>query len=369
MKLVYVFPTVAAKGGVERILVDKMNLLSREPDYEVYLLTYNQGDHPISYTLDERVRHMDLDVRTHVKYRYRGLRRLWEGWKRSHWLRQRLQQALIEICPNMLITVTFGEIALLLQLKGTIPLVVESHGGYDHLIDYPRLTWRHRRDICQRYRLLHRVDAIVTLTKLDAERWQKHYPHVCMIPNLVHLNPTGRLSTCEQKRIIFVGRLAEQKGIPELFTMWQIVHQRHPDWSLDVFGDGDDKSLHQIEGLHHHASVDNIFPHYIESSLLVVTSRWEPFGLIIPEAMSCGIPVVSFEGDGPCSIITDGVDGFIIKERSIEMFADRVCQLIENQELRKQMGKAAVLSAQRYSAEKIMPQWIKLFESLIDKNR
>jgi glycosyltransferase involved in cell wall biosynthesis len=85
---------------------------------------------------------------------------------------------------------------------------------------------------------------------------------------------------------------------------------------------------------------------------------------VIPEAMSCGLPVVSFEGDGPCDIITDGVDGFIVKDRNIEAFANRVCQLMEDTELRKHMGQTAIFSVQRYSVEHIMPMWQELFESL-----
>ena len=96
-----------------------------------------------------------------------------------------------------------------------------------------------------------------------------------------------------------------------------------------------------------------------------MTSRYEPFGLVLPEAMSCGLPVVAFDCPyGPADIITDGVDGFLIKERSVEEFANRVCQLIENEQLRVQMGKRGMDSSQRYSTEAIMPKWAKLFEQL-----
>ena len=334
MKIVYVYSAVAAKGGVERILVDKMNLLAREPDCEVYLLTYNQGTHPVSYALDKHVRHIDLDVRLHAKYRYRGLCRLWEGWKRSRWLCQRLQRTLKEIAPDVLVTATFGDLSLLLRLKGATPLVVESHGGYDHLIDYPLMNWKHRRDICTRYRLLKNADAIVSLTESDARKWRTAYPQVQVIPNVVHLNPTDQYSELAQKRILFVGRLAEQKGIPELIAAWRIIYERHPDWQLDVYGEGELARMCQsVKGLQVFSPVDDIWSKYGESSVLVLTSRWEPFGLVIPEAMSCGVPVVSFEGDGPSSIISDGKDGFLVKNRDITAFADKVCQLIEDETL------------------------------------
>ena len=99
--------------------------------------------------------------------------------------------------------------------------------------------------------------------------------------------------------------------------------------------------------------------------MLLLTSLYEPFGLVMPEAMSYGLPVVAFDCPyGPSDIITDGVDGFLIKDRSIEGFADRVCQLIEDEDLRRRMGAAGVQSSQRYSAENIMPMWKELFLSL-----
>ena len=365
MKIVYIYPAIATKGGVERILVDKMNLLADETGYEVYLLTYNQGQHAVSFPLNDRVHHIDLKVCTYAQYHYRGLRRLWEGWKRERWLCQRMRQALKEIAPDVLVTTTSECLSLLFRLKGKTPLVVESHGGFDHLIDYPAMTWRHRWDIRHRYRLLRKAEAIVTLTARDAEKWQKNYPQVRVIPNVVHLNPTGCLTDVTQKRVIFVARLAEQKGIPELMAVWRIAHQRHPDWLLDMYGEGDNASMSQMaEGMRSFPPIADIFSKYLESSILILTSRWEPFGLVIPEAMSCGLSVVSFDNDGPCSIITDGEDGFIIRNRDIGTFANRLCQLMEDQELRKRMGQKAKVSAQRYSAQNIMPMWKKLFISL-----
>jgi glycosyltransferase involved in cell wall biosynthesis len=86
----------------------------------------------------------------------------------------------------------------------------------------------------------------------------------------------------------------------------------------------------------------------------------------MPEAMSCGLPVVAFNcPSGPANIITDGVDGFLILERDINSFANKLCQLIESIDLRKEMSQAAILSSQKYSANKIMGQWVDLFNELV----
>ena len=83
--------------------------------------------------------------------------------------------------------------------------------------------------------------------------------------------------------------------------------------------------------------------------------------------MSCGLPVIAFDcPSGPAQIIDDGVDGFLIKNRNVDEFADKVSLLIETPTLRYKMGESAILSSQKYSAEQIMPQWLNLFYELMN---
>ena len=115
--------------------------------------------------------------------------------------------------------------------------------------------------------------------------------------------------------------------------------------------------------IHIHQPTDCIFDVYRESSILVSTSLFEPFGLVIPEAMSCGLPIVAYNCPfGPSSILSDGNDGFLIQNNDQRAFADRLCQLMSDGTLRSQMGRAAIISSCRFEAKQIMPQWKTLFE-------
>ena len=224
----------------------------------------------------------------------------------------------------------------------------------------------------RRHWKMRKARAVIALTEGDAEEWRKINPHVKVIPNVVNLNNTGRLSDCSSKNVIFVGRYSKQKDVWSLMKIWQLVHQRHPDWTLNLFGDyGDQRDvlLPEIKktgaNIVLHDPTAKIGEEYLRSSMLLLTSIYEPFGLVMPEAMSYGLPVVAFDCPyGPADIITDGVDGFLIKDRSIEGFADRVCQLIEDEDLRRRMGAAGIKSSQRFSAENIMPMWKDFFESI-----
>ena len=211
----------------------------------------------------------------------------------------------------------------------------------------------------------------MALTQGDANDWGKVCRNVCVIPNVVHLNESGVFSTSVNARCIFVGRFDNQKNIGALIQIWTLVQKRHPNWTLDVYGNGHLKPYYEkiVLGLKLniviHSAVPDIMERYKESSILLMTSLYEPFGLVLVEAMSCGLPVVAFNCPyGPADIIHDGSDGFLVDEKNVDAFADRVCQLMEDDYLRQRMGKAAILSAQRYKPESIMPLWIRLFKNL-----
>ena len=213
---------------------------------------------------------------------------------------------------------------------------------------------------------------VVALTQGDALEWKKQTKNVTVIPNVVHQNSTGRISECSSKSVIFVGRYSYQKDIRTLLQIWDSVYQRHTDWHLHLYGDyGDEQEIlvPQIKSMKKnivvHEPTSTIFEEYLNGSMLLLTSRYEPFGLVLPEAMSCGLPVVAFDCPyGPVDIISDGIDGFLIKDRSIEEFANKICMLMESEDLRRKLGNAGVLSSQRYQASRIMPLWKNLFEQL-----
>ncbi len=115
MKLLFIYPNMAVYGGLERVWVDKANLLSRLYDYDVCILTYNQGSHVVPYQQDERVNHIDLDVRTHRKYNYTGFRRLYQGLHLQRLLRQRIMETIRRLQPDVIVMSTIEELSFLLK--------------------------------------------------------------------------------------------------------------------------------------------------------------------------------------------------------------------------------------------------------------
>ena len=370
MKIVYISDALAIWGGLERVLADKVNYMADEYGYDIYLLTTNQGLHPIPFSISGKVHHHDLDIRFQQQYQYKGIRRLLLRRRLRRLFVDRLRAYLQAVQPDVVVSLRVELMSAIAEAKGGIPLVLESHSmryaeRFNQVSKYEQLkTWWYCRSARD-------AQMIVALTEGDASDWRSLNKNVCVIPDIVHLNQ-GAVSSCNSKSVIFVGRFSHQKDIRSLVQIWKLVHQQRPDWRLDVYGgygEEKDELLQTIDeanaNIFVHEPVSDIFEKYRESSILVLTSCFEPFGLVLPESMSCGLPVVSFDCPyGPSDIITDGVDGFIIKKRDITLFANRICQLIDSHDLRLRMGQAGIQSSQRYQAEGIMPSWKQLFTRL-----
>ena len=371
MKIIYITDCLSIWGGLERILIDKMNYLADTYDYDVHIITCCQINNPIPYPLSEKVTFHDIDVLIHHQYRYKGLKRLFVRYKLNRLFYTRLKSCISQIKPDVIIGVRFGQLAAILRAKGNIPLVVESHSS----CKWYQFEVHKLKDLLREKYFIHLVSKaqhVVALTNGDANDWKEFNPHVSVIPNIVHLNDTGIYSDCNSKSVIFVGRFAKQKDIGALIKVWTIVNKKHPDWKLNIYGGYGDQydELHSLLenpslNIYVHEPTLDIFKEYINSSILLLTSLYEPFGLVLPESMSCGLPVVAFDCPfGPADIITDSVDGFLIHDRNIDEFAEKVCLLMSDEQLRKKMGKAGIKSSQRYQGSLIMPKWDNLFKML-----
>jgi glycosyltransferase involved in cell wall biosynthesis len=159
-----------------------------------------------------------------------------------------------------------------------------------------------------------------------------------------------------------------------LLKAWSIVEKSCKDWTLDVYGNGNREPYESLtrqmsidtSRCHLHGPVTDVLKEYYSSSIFVLPSRYEGFGLVLIEAMACGVPVVAFDCEnGPRSIITDGVDGFLIPPFDIDAFAEKVILLMNDDSLRKKMGENAQRTSSLYDIESVGFQWRWLFDELI----
>lgn len=372
MKVLYLFRSLAVFGGIERILVNKMNYLSSVYGYCVWMITTDQGDHAIPYSLHEDVKVEDLGICFYRRYRYNIIRRIWMYNIMRRRYKRLLHKHILDINPDLIVCTTADDIDSIVSVKGTIPLVVESHSVFSRTIEYGNnwLLKKYRKHMF--LKSLSYADCIVTLTEADAVEWRRVHPQIIVIPNFL-LAAGHERSLLINKSAIFVGRLDSQKDPLALIRIWSKIRQYNNDWILNIYGEGDledevKELAEEVGGIVVHKPTDNIWKCYAESSMLLSTSLYEPFGLVIIEAMSCGLPVVAFDCPyGPATIISDGVNGYLVPQDDIDGYVDKVCMLMGAINKRQLIGKAGRNSICKYTPSAIMPQWKTLFDEILYK--
>ena len=216
------------------------------------------------------------------------------------------------------------------------------------------------------------LEYFVLVSKELKEFYQKLTNTKCIyIPNSLDYYPK-RVSELDNHNLVSVGRLSKEKGYMDLIDVMKLVVSIYPDTILNIIGDGPERE--NIENkIKENMLNDNIKLHgfrdkeYIngilsKSSVYVMPSYTESFGIVLLEAFSFGIPCVSFENSGANEIISNNWDGYLIENRDKEKMAKKICELLSNQNRRIIMGANGVKKAQEYSVENTRDKWLKIIE-------
>ena len=378
LRIAYFLESLVPLGGVERMMTDKANYMAIHFGYEINIITCTQKpEQKNAYLLSDKVNLVPLNIPYYTQYRYGYPKRLWVKWKLNRQIKQRLTNVVSQLDIDLLIGVGHFEAALVCSIQCRAKKIIESHEARPFTLSGMSL---HRNIFSSAYMRIYRknyfhtieqkADVVVSLTEGDANEWKKAQ-RVEVIPNF-SLMKIKQYSNCDNKRIIAAGRLSWEKGYDRLIQIWEIVEKKHPDWYLDIFGNGDLRESLEAEivkkGLHNITfcpSISDIDKEYAKSSICVLTSYYEGFAIVLLEAFRHGVSCVAFDCPfGPRSIIDDGNCGFLIKNGNISLFAEKVCQLIENEELRKQFSMRGVEHAKKFEVSVVMDKWKTLFEQL-----
>lgn len=383
MKIVYIYTSLSTIGGADRIITQKANYLADKLGHEVYIVTDSQNKRKTSFPLSPKVKHIDLNINFDRQYNYHIILRFFIYQTLMRRYKKKLKDFLQLHKPDIVITTLGRDMDFLTSMNDGSLKIGESHIAKPfmrnlHLLEakgglYKLMAryWRKKQEraICQ-------LDAFVVLTPEDASSW-KNVRDTTVIPNMMTIEPTIT-SSCKEKKVISVGRYSEQKGYDLLIKAWKIVAEKHPDWQFDIYGEGElqDCLQKQIDELNLQKQirlnppVSNIERKYSESAFYVMSSRFEGFGLVLTEAMNCGLPCVSFDCPyGPSRIIQHDEDGLLVENGNIAALAESICYMIENEDRRICMGQKAKQNIQRYSKDNIMEKWDSLFQSLLTKKQ
>lgn len=380
-KICYCTPALYSAGGVERVVTTKANYLAEQFGYEVTIIvTEGNGDHSF-FHLSKRVEVINLGLAFEDLWNKPFLNKLLLYSRKQRQYKRLLKRELLRIKPDITISTLRREINFINDIPDGSIKIGELHLSRSNYrgIEERNSSFMKRifsgwwkKDIISQ---LRKLDKFVVLTDYAVKDWPE-LNNVQMIPDPLPIDGFCQ-NHSDIKRVISIGRYSNEKGYDLLLKIWSIVEKECSDWQLDIYGMGDptpyvkmmdDLSIDQRR-CHLRSSLVDVESEYKKCSIFVHPSRSEGFGLVIVEAMSCSLPVVSFDCEnGPRSIISDGDDGFLVPSFNIRFFADRILMLIRDENMRKQMGEKGRLKSKEYSIEKIALQWKSLFDDLISNH-
>ena len=375
-KIVYCTPSLYIPGGVERVLTTKANYLAEVAGYDItIILTDGKGKEPY-YPLSHKVKIIQLDINFEELWHLSFFKKIFVYLKKQRIFKKKLTDTLMELRPDITVSLLRREINFLTSIKDGSKKVGEIHVNKTNYRNFES----NNSNIIKAYfakwwmnmliKKVKKLDSFIVLTNEDKEKWHE-ISKTEVIPNPIpNLSPD--IGNLKNKKVIAVGRYTYQKGFDLLIEAWRIVIEKHADWTLNIYGSGETKAFQEQIirlGIEKNCKLNgptsNINEKYEESSILAFSSRFEGFGMVLLEAMSCGLPVVSFACPcGPKDIITDGKNGYLVEPENVKALAERICHLIEHEELRKEMGKAARKRAEDFQDDKIMQKWVDLFENI-----
>lgn len=378
MTIVYVMESLVPKGGTERIISEKANYLAEQYKYNVYIITCTQQqDQPNAFQLSSSVHQKKLAIPYYSQYCYKYPKRFFVKLSINKKLKEAIIEAVQQINPDILIGIGHYKADLISSIKCRAKKIIECHearfftqsGMANHQNVLSKLFTKFYRKLY--FRTIERkADVIVTLTEGDKLLWNKA-KRIEVIPNFSNIQ-VSQISSCHSKRVIAVGRLSWEKGYDRLIDIWELVSRKSPDWQLDIFGEGElEKNLSykiakkHINNITIHPTTNNISYEFSKSSICVMTSYYEGFALVLLEALKHGVPCVAYDCPfGPASIIEDNRCGYLIDNGNINVFAKKLCTLMNDENARKEFSKESIKRSKDFAIDTIMGKWINLFESL-----
>lgn len=379
MKIIYCIRATYNPGGMERVLLNKVTYLVNKLHWDVTIVTTDQQGRPPFYPFPEQIRMIDL----HIDYADDNEKPVFgkiTGYlRRRQKHRKALATLLMREKADVVVSLYPSESSFIPSIPDGSKKVLELHYCKFFRLQYGRSgllglidRWRIRHD----EKIARRFDKFVVLTQEDCGYWGA-LPNLEVIPNAA-MQFGECHSDVSQPRVIAVGRLDYQKGFDRLIQAWEIVQKdaKCRNWQLDIFGQGEWRDMLQRmiekagldQSAHIHPPTSQIGNEYADSSLLVMSSNYEGFPMVMIEAMACGLPVVSFDYKcGPRDIIDNGINGLLVSNGDIEGLAYAMIEVISDNAYRKLLSANAKRIVETYSEEAVMAKWIALFSNLIQR--
>ncbi|HEY0092599.1 MAG TPA: glycosyltransferase family 4 protein [Flavobacterium sp.] len=371
MRIIYITDQIYLHGGAEKILIQKLNYWVDWYGYDVLLVTSQQQGRNPFFPMHKNVQWVDLGVNYTEGVSYFNPSNL----KKFPGHINKLKKAIADFKPDAIFLISLGLIRYVLPfISGKYPVYNEYHTSYykfcmnyDEFSPFQKLK-KHLADTLIRF-AEHYYTGIVFLNQAEYDYYKR--PNGLIIPNFFD-EIREPLAMPKRNSIITLGRLSDQKGYDLLIEAWKIADEMNTGWTLEIYGNGEDKEMLQRKisehnlghSLYLHPATDQVNEKLSESGFYVMSSRYETFPMVLLEAMSHSLAVVSFDcPTGPASMLAPDEDSFLVPNGDIHALASKMLELINDAPLRLRMGAAAYENVKKFSPQIVMEQWDLLIKS------
>ena len=394
-KIVYCTPALYSAGGVERVVSFKANYFAEKLGYDVTIIVTEGRGRSCFFPLSDTVKVVNFELGFEDLWKAPFLRKVFLYLSKQYKYKKRLSAELMRIRPDITISMLRREINFLTSLKDGSKKIGELHVNRTNYRNFEANDSNILKRLFAKFWMrslvgkLKGLDQLVVLTDKSKASWQE-LSNVTVISDPIPMNIKGVkerrcIGVWSSKRVVTIGRYAYQKGYDLLLKAWAEIEKikeleevnEVKEWTLDIYGQGDRTDYRQLMAelgidtnrCHLNGPVDDVGQVYKDSSIFVLSSRFEGFGLVLVEAMASGLSVVSFDCPaGPDEIITDGYDGLLVPSGDVKLLAQKLMLLMADKELRTRLSQNARRSAQRYEMNSIAGKWVDLFNKLMEKS-
>ncbi|WP_033133709.1 glycosyltransferase family 4 protein [Acinetobacter sp. MN12] len=337
-KILFIINSLKNKSGSERVAVELANKMSRMDGYEITLLNRESTKDNSAYPLVENVNVIRLTGNIFKFYR-------------------KLKKYTATYSYDAVIVHNMGKLSLLCTFLPKVKkLVTLEHVSF---ISRPKTV-----QLLSRF-FYKRIGQVITLTQNDKDQFDKFHSNVIVIPNF---SPFPIISAPQKgsKQIVAIGRLTDQKNYIHLLQAWEKIYQTIPDWQLNIYGEGEQETIlhnyireHSLRHISLKGSTSNVKQVYEQSSFFVMSSKYEGLPMVLIEAQSFGLPIVSYNCPfGPSDIIKNHENGLLVQDQNVSELAAAILKVASSPDLLGQFAKNSLLNAQKYQPEQILKIWI-----------
>lgn len=388
MRILFCINSIGRVGGIEMITIVKANYLAetfkKNNEGQVGICFSDKCDFPKTMiplspdvkTYDTQLNFYGNTMRNLPKFIFRFIKKLYLHWKR-------IQSVINEFKPDIIISVGQAE-------KFAFPFL-HSYDKRKKLVKIREVHFnsnyrffRYKKWLASFTNFIdfgffsRAFDRVYLLTQQDKRENFANNKRYAVMPNPVSFDSKEYDKKCTRSKILLtVGRLSSEKNYSSLLRIWAMVESKHKDWKLRIVGDGAEmpnlqqlaKKLKITDSVEFAGYSSKVREEMLKAQIFALTSLYEGFGLVLLEAATCGLPVISYKTPyGPEDIIKEGKTGILVDYLNESEFAEKLDALMSDKQLQRKMGIEAQKGVTEYSIDAIMQRWLKEYAALLANN-